>query len=102
MTTPEKSTSEKSTSEKSTVENGPYAAFARRIIRAYSRRVGAGDVEALAELLDLAHTLDESIHAAVGGLRQFGYSWAEIAARIGVTRQAAHQRWSNTTEGQPE
>jgi hypothetical protein len=27
------------------------------------------------------------------GLRQAGYSWAEIAARIGVGRQAAQQRW---------
>ena len=23
----------------------------------------------------------------------FGYSWADIAARLGVTRQAAQQRW---------
>ena len=29
-------------------ENHEYAAFARRILRAYARRVGDGDVEALA------------------------------------------------------
>ncbi len=27
------------------------------------------------------------------GLRGFGYSWAEIATRLGITRQAAQQRW---------
>jgi hypothetical protein len=75
------------------VENDAYAAFARRVIRAYARRVGSGDVEALRPMLDLARTLDDCINDAVTGLRAFGYSWAEIANRIGVTRQAAHQRW---------
>lgn len=79
--------------EKSTVENDAYAAFARRVIRAYARRVGSGDVEALAPMLDLSRALDDCITEAVSGLREFGYSWAEIANRIGVTRQAAHQRW---------
>ena len=26
-------------------------------------------------------------------LRGCGYSWAEIGSRLGITRQAAHQRW---------
>jgi hypothetical protein len=29
------------------VENDEYAAFARRILRAYARRVSAGDIEAI-------------------------------------------------------
>ena len=29
------------------------------------------------------------------GLRKFGYSWADIAHRLGVTRQAAQMRWGN-------
>lgn len=75
------------------VENDQYAAFLRRILRAYSRRIATGDVEALVQLLALAEHLDRSIHEAVTGLRAFGYSWAEIAARTGTTRQAAQQRW---------
>jgi hypothetical protein len=47
------------------VENDEYAGFIRRIVRAYGRRVSNGDIEAL----------------------------REIATRIGVTRQAAQQRW---------
>jgi hypothetical protein len=75
------------------VENDEYAAFVRRILRAYARRVGNGDVEALSLMADLAGEIDTAIAEAVKGLRAFGYSWAEIGARLGVTRQAAQQRW---------
>jgi DNA-binding CsgD family transcriptional regulator len=30
---------------------------------------------------------------AIKGLRARGYSWAEISARLGISRQAAQQRW---------
>lgn len=75
------------------VENDQYAAFVARIVRAYARRVAAGDVEALADLVRLSCDVDTAIGQAVIGLRDFGYSWSEIAARLGVTRQAAQQRW---------
>jgi len=75
------------------VENREFDAFARRILRAYARRVADGDIEALPALRDLASTVDIALQDAVTGLRQFGYSWAEIAARLGVTRQAAQMRW---------
>jgi DNA-directed RNA polymerase specialized sigma24 family protein len=78
------------------VENDEYAAFARRIVRAYARRVGAGDVEALASLVALSLELDQSVRQAVAGLREFGYSWAEIADRLNVTKQAVQQRWGGT------
>jgi hypothetical protein len=76
------------------IENDEYAAFARRVIRAYSRRVTAGDIDAITEMARLADELDIAIHHAVTGLRvHHGYSWADIAARLGITRQAAQQRW---------
>jgi D-serine deaminase-like pyridoxal phosphate-dependent protein len=75
------------------VENDQYAAFVRRVVRAYSRRIAAGDVEAISHLVALSRDLDTAITTAVHGLRRFGYSWAEIAARLGITRQAAQQRW---------
>jgi hypothetical protein len=75
------------------VENPEYAAFARRILRAYGRRVGTGDIEALSHLVDLSDHLDHVIGHAVRQLRGLGYSWADIAARLGVSRQAAQQRW---------
>ncbi|GIE90883.1 hypothetical protein SAMN06264365_12264 [Actinoplanes regularis] len=75
------------------VENDEYAAFVKRIIRAYARRIATGDVEALTDMVGLSSLLDEAITEAVKGLRAHGYSWAEIADRLGITRQAAHQRW---------
>lgn len=75
------------------VENDEYGAFVRRILRAYARRVGDGDVEALTLILGLAEEIDTAIAEAVNGLRAHGYSWAEIGARLGITRQAAQQRW---------
>ena len=75
------------------VENDEYAAFVRRVIRGHARRVAAGDVDALADMTGLSAELDQAITQAVTGLRNIGYSWAEIAARLGVTRQAAQQRW---------
>jgi hypothetical protein len=78
------------------VENDEYAAFARRVLMAYARRVADGDVEALTLMLGLSAEIDTAISQAVTGLREFGYSWAEIGSRLGITRQAAHQRWGGT------
>lgn len=79
------------------VENDEFAAFTRRIIGAYARRVARGDVDALADLIRLGQTIEDATDQAVAGLRAHGYSWAEIGARIGVTRQAAQQRWGADT-----
>ena len=75
------------------VENDEYASFIRRVTRAHAKRVAAGDIDALVDMTGLATELDEAIALAVLGLREAGYSWADIAARLGVTRQAAQQRW---------
>ncbi len=79
------------------VENDQYAAFARRVLRAYARRIADGDVEALTLMLGLSAEIDDAISQAVKGLRQFGYSWAEIGSRLGITRQAAWQRWGRAS-----
>jgi len=42
---------------------------------------------------NLTDEIDTAIAGAVKGLRGCGYSWAEIGARLGITRQAAQQRW---------
>ncbi len=76
------------------VENDEYAAFLRRVIAAYSRRVAAGDIEAVPEMVRLSNDVDAAIRDAITELRaRHGYSWADIGLRLGVTRQAAQQRW---------
>jgi len=78
------------------VENDEYAAFLRRVIRAYSRRIAAGDIEAITTMAALAGHLEDATRQAVAGLRGIGYSWADIALRLGITRQGAQQRWGDT------
>jgi hypothetical protein len=78
------------------VENDEYAAFLRRVIRGYSRRIAAGDIEAIGVMAALADHLEDATRQAITGLRQIGYSWADIALRLGITRQGAQQRWGDT------
>ncbi len=77
------------------VENKAFAAFARRVIRAFSRRVAQGDVDALTDLLEFAAELDDALQDAVTGLREYGYSWSEIAQRAGIRKQTAYERWGS-------
>jgi hypothetical protein len=78
------------------VENDEYAAFVRRVLAAYARRIATGDIENLTLLASLAADIDTATRQAVTGLRdQHGYSWADIGHRLGVTRQAAQQRWGS-------
>jgi hypothetical protein len=83
---------------KRAVENSDFDAFARRILRAYARRVAAGDVEALRSLVELSSELDAVTRLAVVGLRRWPYSWGEIASRLGTSRQAAQMRYGDRTD----
>lgn len=77
------------------VETDQYAGFIRRGIRAYGRRVGDGEIDGLAELLALRDDVEQAAAAAVRALRAepHAYSWQRIADVVGITRQAAMQRW---------
>jgi hypothetical protein len=77
------------------VENDEYAAFLRRVIRAYSARVATGDIDAITDMAIIADDFDRAMRKAIAGLRRKGYSWADIAQRLGVTRQAVQQRWGD-------
>ena len=80
--------------QRRTVENPQYAAFIRRVLRAYGRRA-AQDIEALSSLVELATEVDAAARFAVAGLRaqRHPYSWRQIAARLGVTKQAVQIRY---------
>lgn len=81
------------------VETAEFSAFVLRILKALGRRIAGGDVEALPTLLAVASEVDAVIAQAVDGLRADGYSWAEIGARLGTTRQAAQQRFGRPGQG---
>jgi hypothetical protein len=82
-------------------ENDDYATFLRRVIRAYSRRVASGDIDAITCMVRLLADLDQATADAIDGLRAIGYSWADIGLRLGITRQAAQQRWGTPTDSSP-
>jgi hypothetical protein len=85
---------------KRTTENSDFDAFARRILRAYGRRVADGDVEALRSLAQLSAELEAATRLAVAGLKNgpHAYSWAEIADRLGVSRQAVQMRYGDRAD----
>jgi hypothetical protein len=75
-----------------------YLAFGRRMIRAFGRRAGEGDLDALEGLLVLQDELAQTIRAAGAAAHDHGYSWTEIGAACGTTRQAAERRFGTITE----
>src|SRR5260370_6759183 len=58
------------------VENDEYGAFVRRILRAYSRRVGDGDVEALVLLAGLAQAIVAAMAEAGNVPHDHDHTWA--------------------------
>ena len=76
-------------------ENDSYAGFMRRAVRAFGRRA-AEDTDALAMLVQLRAELDAEIEAAARLCHDgpAGFSWTEIGSALGISRQAARQRFS--------
>ena len=50
-------------------------------------------MEAFTLMTGLADEIDAAMAEAVKGLRAYGYPWAEIGSRLGITCPAAQQRW---------
>lgn len=75
------------------VDNSGYAAAVRRLVRAYGQRVADGTLEDLAELLQLHADVDRAAQSAVDRLREAGYTWEELGAVTGHTKQAAIKKW---------
>ena len=64
------------------MENDDYAAFAHRILRA-TPAGGHRRHRGLTRMTSLADDIEAAIRSAVTGLRDHGYSWAEIGSRLG-------------------
>jgi len=57
-------------------------------------------LDALTDIGRLRYLLDQAELAAVKAARRAGDSWAEIATRLGVTRQSAWERWRELDESE--
>lgn len=77
-----------------TVETADYCAMMGRMMRAHARRVAAGSVDDLADLVALRDELTDAINTAAAALHASGVSYTEIAGALGISRQAARQRFT--------
>lgn len=75
------------------VETPEFVAMVARMLRAAGRRVAAGDDWELSELVSLRPVLEEAIQMGVDGLREQGHSWQYIGDGLGISRQAAQERY---------
>jgi len=78
-----------------TTEPPELSGMVGRVLRSLVRRAEAGDIDALAELVAVQRALDAALGDAARGLvvGPGRYSWGEVGRWLGVTRQAARQRW---------
>jgi len=75
----------------------------KRLRRWHERGTADGDaaLDALSDVGALRRLLDEAELAAVRAARGRSKSWAEIATRLGVTRQSAWERWRDLDDVRP-
>lgn len=69
-----------------------YPPFLRRMIRGYARQVAQADPADFADMVAVRDYLDAYCHDVARTMQQT-HSWTDIAAALGVSRQAARQRW---------
>lgn len=68
-------------------------AASRRFAKALATRAVEGDTEGLEQLVQVRAAVDEAITEAARGLYRFNYSWGDIGGVLGITKQAARQRF---------
>lgn len=73
------------------------AQASRRMIRALVKRSSTGDTEALRELVETQRFLAQAIQDAGAAAYATGhYSYSDLAGELGISRQAARQRFAPT------
>jgi hypothetical protein len=76
--------------------NEGFKAMMLRMVRAYLRRVEAGDLQALADFVEVHRYMSLALNIAVAAQRNHRdnpASWAGIAKATGLSRSAAQERW---------
>lgn len=76
------------------MEQQDVARFTREI-RALGK-AAAWDCESFAQAVQLQTELERVLANAAQDLNSQGFSWAEIAAPLGITRAAAHKRYATS------
>jgi hypothetical protein len=82
-------------------ETGEFGRAAIRMIRQMARRVGGSDIAEFGAMWEVRTEAEGAVTKAIDDLRSAGYSWTEIGAEIGWTRQRLTQ-WRERREPQSE
>lgn len=88
----------------SDVPRGDHAAYfdaVARMIRAAGKRVGNADPEDLVELVRLRDAVEAAIDTAITGQRA-RYSWGQIGAGLGTSRQYVHRQYGHHEHEPPQ
>lgn len=78
-------------------ESPELAGFLRRMARALVRRAERHDLDALGALRQARDDIDLAIGDAARALAA-EYTWDQIGAELGISKQAAHKRFAEVTE----
>jgi hypothetical protein len=65
-----------------------------KLVDALSARTAGGDLDPLVALYAVSRQVELALAAAAVEARRAGHSWTTIAGELGVSRQAARQRWA--------
>jgi hypothetical protein len=75
-------------------ETDDFAGMVQRMVRALGRRCAQEDPDSLRHLFDLARLVDDVTADAIVQMREHSsFTWADVGAAAGTTRQAAQMRW---------
>lgn len=84
--------------DKDKCESPAMAGMLSRAARALVRRAADGDEAALVALVESRAAVDAAIGDAARALNARGRSWEAIGRELGMTRQAAQQRFGGTKD----
>lgn len=76
-------------------------AFVKRMFRALVRRAADGDLEAVEALARLSRSCEAAARQAGDAAWRHGYSYTQLADALGITRQAARQRFRQKELSEP-
>jgi hypothetical protein len=79
-------------------ETSDFGRAAIRMIRAMARRTGASDIATFGLMWELVTEAERAAVDAIDSLRDQGFSWADLADEIGVTKQGLSQ-WRKRRPG---
>lgn len=80
-------------------ESAELGAFLRRMMRALVRRAADGDLEAVEVLAQLNGEIAQATRDAGDAAWRRGYSYTQIGDALGISRQAARQRFLTKDAG---